>query len=154
MVSGSTSNPPTVTNLTKAGLIFYIFAFISLSLATFFTSLASFPSQINEKRLVLAVAVSLPWICVRLVYSALTAFANNPRFNVATGSASVFLIMAVLEEFCVVVAYLSTGINLKICTTDTEGEIVAGRYGTEVPWLGPSSMKNPSCYCSEVETKL
>lgn len=53
--------------------------------------------------------MALPFILVRLVYSLLTVFLNDPDFNIVTGSAAILGTMATLEEIIVVVDYLIVG---------------------------------------------
>jgi hypothetical protein len=68
----------------------------------------------GECRLVLAVAISVPFILVRLIYSAILSFAHNPRFNLISGSVTINLVMAVLEEFVVIIVCLGIGLTLRV----------------------------------------
>jgi uncharacterized membrane protein (DUF485 family) len=70
--------------------------------------------QQGERRLVLAVAISVPFILVRLIYSAILSFAHNPRFNLISGSVTINLVMAVLEEFVVIIVCLGVGLTLRV----------------------------------------
>lgn len=70
--------------------------------------------QNGERRLVLAVAISVPFILVRLIYSAILSFAHNPRFNLISGSVTINLVMAVLEEFVVIIVCLGIGLTLRV----------------------------------------
>ena len=68
----------------------------------------------GERRLVLAVAISIPFILVRLIYSAILSFAHNPRFSLIGGSVTINLVMAVLEEFVVIIVCLGVGLTLRV----------------------------------------
>ena len=68
----------------------------------------------GEHRLIIAVAISVPFILIRLIYSLLVVFANNRRFNIVTGSVTINLVMAVLEEFVVTILCISVGLSLQV----------------------------------------
>ena len=76
----------------------------------------------GEGVLIAAVGCSLPFILVRLVYSALAAFAHNSSFNIVTGSVTVMLAMAVLEEIAVVAIYTITGLKLEVIPKNQQSE--------------------------------
>ena len=63
----------------------------------------------DDRRLVLAVVVSLPLIGVRLAYSILSIFDHSSDFGLLTGKVVIWVFMAVLEEFAVVGIYLLAG---------------------------------------------
>lgn len=67
----------------------------------------------GEKRLLLAVGISLPFIFVRLIYSILGAFSNRRIFSPFTGSVTIWLCMAVLMEIVVVYTFIIIGATLK-----------------------------------------
>jgi hypothetical protein len=58
-------------------------------------------------------ATYTPFILVRLLYSAITAFGHDSSFNVVTGSVTITLVMVALEEIAVVAIYTITGLSLK-----------------------------------------
>ena len=74
----------------------------------------------GEHRLIIAVAISVPFILVRLIYSLLVVFANNPRFNIVTGSVTINLVMAVLEEFVVAILCIGVGLSLQVRPKNNE----------------------------------
>ena len=78
--------------------------------------LASRISQVNlgEKRLLLAVAISCPFLAVRLVYALISVFANSMSFNPTFGNITIFLCMDVLEEIVVVAVCVVIGLTLRI----------------------------------------
>ncbi|EFE29277.1 uncharacterized protein ARB_03848 [Trichophyton benhamiae CBS 112371] len=67
----------------------------------------------GEKRLLLAVAISLPFILIRLLYSLISAFSHSRRFSAVSGNVTIYLVMAVLEEMVVVITCLGVGITLQ-----------------------------------------
>ena len=68
----------------------------------------------GEGRLIAAVFCSLPFILVRLAYSAVSAFGHDSTFNIVNGSVTVMLLTVVLEEIAVVAIYTITGLKLEI----------------------------------------
>lgn len=68
----------------------------------------------GERRTLLAVAISAPFILVRILYSVLVWFAHNDNFSLFGGDVTVQLVMAVLEEVVVVVVCLGVGMTLSV----------------------------------------
>lgn len=64
----------------------------------------------SQKRLFLGIFIALPLIAVRLLYSLITDFGNNPKFSLIDGDAGVQLGMATIEEFIVVCMYTILGL--------------------------------------------
>jgi hypothetical protein len=133
--SGNTNPDGTITVSTtsKAGVVLYIVAYCALCMVC----LVSMPSISHvptlERRIAIGVIVALPFILVRLTYSALVVFVNNHLFNVIDGSVAVFAAMAVVEEFIVVFIYLLLGFTLEKLQPDQQGEIASR------PWKEPKS---------------
>lgn len=67
----------------------------------------------GEKRLLLAVAISLPFVLIRLIYSLISAFSHSPRFSIVSGNVTIYLVMALLEEMVVVITCLAVGVTLQ-----------------------------------------
>ncbi|KAJ5183505.1 hypothetical protein N7492_001121 [Penicillium capsulatum] len=61
----------------------------------------------DEKKLLVAVAVAMPLIGVRIIYAVATAFADN---SASGGSLPVRVIFGTLPEFLVMITYLSGGL--------------------------------------------
>ena len=112
--SASSSNITKVDRMTKAGIILYLIAFAAICLMTVYLATRRLQIENGEKRLVLAVAFSLPFLFVRLIYSSIASLGHSSRFNIVNGSVTVLLVMAVLEEFVIVVTYLVTGLSLQV----------------------------------------
>ncbi|CZR57326.1 uncharacterized protein PAC_07215 [Phialocephala subalpina] len=99
--------------LNKAGTSLLI---VSYALIVLFTAIISFfvkHAEPGEKRLFLAVAVACPFLAVRLVYSGLSTFSTNPRYNILTGDVTIFLCVALIEEFIIVVIFEAVGLTLR-----------------------------------------
>lgn len=102
-----------VQTLSKIGLALFIAAFAILCGITAILSQSIRHAEAGEKRILLAVAVSLPFLLVRLLYSALAVFANDKNFSLFTGNVSILLFMALLEEAIVVAVYEGVGLTLQ-----------------------------------------
>jgi hypothetical protein len=115
---------------TKAGVVLYLIAFIVLVLiaAVVASKLSNAPSE--DKRLVWAVIIALPFILVRIIYSLISVFSHNRHFNLITGSIIIHVFMSVLEEMAVVIIYLVIGWKTEALTPTNHGPI-ANR-----PWKG------------------
>jgi hypothetical protein len=64
----------------------------------------------SQKRIFYCVLLALPLIAVRLLYSLISDFGNNPRFSLINGDTKIQLVMATLEEFAIVLMYTILGI--------------------------------------------
>ncbi|KAL2840533.1 hypothetical protein BJY01DRAFT_236737 [Aspergillus pseudoustus] len=84
-----------VTIATAAWLWFQL----SLSLRTF------------QRKLFLAVALSVPFLIVRLVYSAISDYGDNSKFAVLVGDPTVYLCMSVLEEIVAMTITMALGMS-------------------------------------------
>ncbi|KAJ5486849.1 hypothetical protein N7530_001149 [Penicillium desertorum] len=103
-----------VTTETKAGLIFYLIAWIGV-FGLFFLILKRTQSiEDGEHRLLLAVGVSIPLIFVRLIYSFIYTFGQKTEFNMLSGNVTIQLVMSILEEILVVIVCLGIGLTLQV----------------------------------------
>lgn len=116
--------------LSKAGLGLFIAAFVILCLILAIIVQSVQHAEEGEKRILLAVAISLPFLLVRLIYSALAVFANRRSFSLFYGDVSILLFMALLEEVIVVVIYEGVGLTLKKVKKEwvAEGECGSGEH--------------------------
>lgn len=115
---------------TKVGVVLYVISFIALAAIAGVTAakLSNAPSQ--DKRLVWAVLIALPFIFVRLVYSLISVYAKNRHFNLITGSVAIKVVMSVLEEMAVVILYLVIGWKTDSLAAADRGPIASR------PWKG------------------
>ncbi len=112
------------------GVALYIVAYIALVVITILTTLHLSSVDIGDKRLDFAVILALPFILVRLAYSALAIFSHHHEFNLISGSVAIQAIMSVLMEFIVVFIYLLVGWK-----TDASPLARQGPISTR-PWKG------------------
>jgi hypothetical protein len=124
-----------VPGTSQAGVILYIVAFAGLILMFLLSVPQASAVPTKERRVPLAVALALPFLSVRLLYSVLSVFSHNHIFSVATGSSTVRLGMAVIEEFVVVAVYVMLGFFVDKLDASTKGPIASR------PW---SNKKGPS----------
>ncbi|RFU28336.1 hypothetical protein B7463_g7992, partial [Scytalidium lignicola] len=94
---------------TKAGIVLFVLAYIQINLCIWVTARHFRATEAGERRVGQAIILSIPFIAIRLVYSLLAVFSTNPKFNLLTGSAIIWLVMAVLEEIIVVIIFLVAG---------------------------------------------
>ncbi|KAI9801425.1 MAG: hypothetical protein M1825_003405 [Sarcosagium campestre] len=99
---------------TKVGVMLFLLAWFVLCLLLGVITLHISKIELGERRLVLAVAVSIPFLFVRLIYSVLSVYSENEHFNPLTGSVTVKLFMAILEELVVILTCLAVGIMLRV----------------------------------------
>ncbi|KAF7865210.1 hypothetical protein EAF04_006187 [Stromatinia cepivora] len=110
----------------KVSNILFIVAFVALVITTFLTSFSVSHAENGEKRILLGIAIALPFLFVRLLYSVLSTFvAHSTKFNSFTGSVTILLCMALLEELVIVVIYLAIGLTLRVQPKDmvVEGDM-------------------------------
>src|SRR6185436_16599808 len=88
-IAGGTSSAPdpttgkiTIPTTSKVGIILYILAFVGISLMLLFASRNAVSVPKGEHMLYGAVLVALPFILVRLAFSALAVFVHDHHFNV------------------------------------------------------------------------
>ncbi|KAI1360644.1 hypothetical protein F5Y08DRAFT_44953 [Xylaria arbuscula] len=102
------------SSLSQAGIGLTIAGFALLVLAT--AQLGFNVSQVDqgERRLVLAIALTLPFLLVRVLYGAIGTFDRNSAFNSVSGNPYVFLGTAVIEEIIIVVIVEAVGLTLQV----------------------------------------
>ena len=102
--------------LTRAAIILLIVDFAALSGITLLYYLPQLRTiSRGEKPILVAVAASIPFLLVRLVYAALAYFDTKTTvFNPITGNVIIQSFMAVLEEFIVVGLYTAAGLLVPI----------------------------------------
>ncbi|KAI1168057.1 hypothetical protein F5B18DRAFT_346534 [Nemania serpens] len=103
-----------VSPLTQAGIALTIAGFALLVFATFIVGKNVAHAEPGEKRIVGAVALSLPFLLVRLIYSAIGTYQPNSAFNSRTGDVNIFLGTAVIEEIIIVVILEAMGLTLNV----------------------------------------
>ncbi|KAI0142949.1 hypothetical protein GGR57DRAFT_484931 [Xylariaceae sp. FL1272] len=104
----------TVSDLTKAGIALTIVGFGILALLTIAIAFNVSHVEAGEKRVLLAVVASLPFLLVRLIYSGESVFGHNPNFSPLNGNTNLYLGTAVIEEIIIVVIVEAMGLTLKV----------------------------------------
>lgn len=102
--------------LTKVGLALFIVSFVAILATTTILSLSISHAESGEKRILFAVAASVPLLLIRLIYSSVYTFGNNLNFSSLTGSVTILLLMALLEEIAIVLIYEGVGLTLRKST--------------------------------------
>jgi hypothetical protein len=120
-LTGISGDPTNVHITTKIGVILFVVAFAAINFITVITYRSLSYAEAGERRLGRIVAVSAPFLMVRTVYSILGAFTNDLKFNILIGSVTIYLCMAVLEEFAFFILFLAVGFTLTVIPKDRDG---------------------------------
>lgn len=99
---------------TKVGMILYVVSWVAMVLILLFITSRHSSLERGEHRTLLAVAISSPFILVRVIYAFLIWFLHNGTFSMINGNQTVALVMSVLEEFVVVIVCLGVGMTLRV----------------------------------------
>lgn len=126
-IIGATSNttPEGLTQInskTKIGMDIFIATFLLLCLLLLVLATRRRQIEDGEHRLLAAVAISMPLLLVRLIYSILVIYVHSSTWNQLTGNVTAMLIMSVLTELVIVGIYLGTGLTLHTHLTDVQYE--------------------------------
>jgi hypothetical protein len=115
--ANGTFAPPTIS---KAGVILNILVFIVL-ITIFILSLphgSALPH--SERHLRIYIPVALAAIFVRLLYATLCIFMYNSTFSLFNGSIAANVLMAIMEEFFVVIITIALGFKLERVGVEVE----------------------------------
>lgn len=99
--------------LNKVGTALLVVSYVLLVLFTAITYLSLHHAETGEKRLFLAIVLSLPFLLVRLVYSCFSTFSTKHVFNLLSGSTTILLCVALVEEMVVVGIFECMGLTLR-----------------------------------------
>jgi len=102
-----------VQSISKVSVGLFIGSFVIFVIITIATSFVISRARPGEKRILAAVGFSLPFLLVRLIYSAISTFAGTPSFNSVTGNVTIYLCMALIEELIIVITYEACGLTLQ-----------------------------------------
>ena len=109
----------------RVAIILYIVAYTALALVLLLSAPQTSVVPRKERRVPVAVVLALPLILVRLVYSACSIFLHDHLFNLVNGSVVVLVVMAVVEEFVVVVIFLTLGFLVERLDNTNQGPIAS-----------------------------
>ena len=134
-VANGTFTPSTAS---KAGIVLYIadLAAITIIFILSLPNVSAVPHQ--ERPLRVHIPIVLLAIAIRLLYAALCVFVHNSTFSLFGGSIVADVLMAVVEEFFVVIVTIVLGFKLRRISPSMEGEIMnhnqKGRnHGQQLP---------------------
>ena len=126
--------------LAKAGLALFLVSFAYSLFAAIILSFSISHAEAGEKRVLLAIALSLPFLLTRLIYSSIANYANPKSFNLLTGNVTILLCMALIEELVIVALYLGTGFTLKKVEKPARVQREQGSSDQPIPQGKPSVM--------------
>lgn len=121
----------------KIGMVLYIVAWVFMNLLLGILNARRGGLEPGESRTLLAVAISSPFILVRVVYGVLVWFLDNKTFGMVGGNETVTLVMSVLMEFAVVITILGIGITLRV--RGSEHQVLDKERGLQSQWPIQSS---------------
>lgn len=101
-----------VQHITQIGIVilFAVFAVVVLITGIFMLNISH--AEPGEQRLIYAIATSIPFILIRLIYVVLVTLSHIQRFSILHGSVVTFGCMAIMPELIAVIIYLGVGITL------------------------------------------
>jgi hypothetical protein len=98
--------------LVKSSMAIFIIVFVTmLGLAVWLYLSLRYTIKRFQKKLFVAIAISSPFLLVRIIYSALSDYTDNSKFTVLSGDATTYLCMDVLEEIIAMVATMALGLS-------------------------------------------
>jgi hypothetical protein len=113
-------------SLSQAAVALFIIAYVLIIMATLGLLQSTFrPEDEGEKRLLIAVAASLPFLLVRIIYSCLSTFTTNSEFSQISGNPTILLVMGFVMELIVIILYEAVGLTLRRIRSD--------QYNSEQP---------------------
>jgi hypothetical protein len=117
-----------VATTSKAGIALYIVAYVGIILIYLisFSKTSIVPNQ--ERRVSVAIIFALPFVLVRLIYSACSVFLHSHLFNIVNGNLALRVAMAVIEEFIVVAIYIVLGFMVTKLDAYAQGSIAAREW--------------------------
>lgn len=133
------------SSLNKAGTSLFIVSYLAIVISTILLSFSISHATHGEKRILFAVALSLPFLLVRLVYSIISTFTKNKNFNLMTGDITILLCVAFIEELIVVILFEGVGLTLSQVPREAVGEGAPMVYDASgVPHAAATSQSAPS----------
>ncbi|KAL1870515.1 hypothetical protein VTK73DRAFT_2623 [Phialemonium thermophilum] len=114
----------------RIGLALMIAGFGLLVVGTLIAAAKASSAVLGERRLLLANGLSIPFVAVRVAFSALSIFTKNPNFRSFGGSSSYpdyFLGMSVVMEMAAVVIIEAIGLSLQ--------KVQVGRASADIPLM-------------------
>lgn len=117
----------------QAGVVLCVAGFAGSALVFLLSAPQAYIVPTKERPIPVAVALALPFILVRLIYSVLSVFVHDHLFSVATRSLAVRFGMALIEEFVVVAIYVILGLFVDKLDVTTKGPIASRSWSHRKP---------------------
>jgi hypothetical protein len=118
-------DPNSPATISYVAAVFYAVTLAALVLVLL-VSTPSLPLVPEAERIIVpAVALALPFIAVRVLYSLLLVFVHSGVFVRFGGPIAVRVCMALIEEFVVIAIYLFLGFRLAKLDKSEQGEILS-----------------------------
>ncbi|KAF9892062.1 hypothetical protein FE257_002468 [Aspergillus nanangensis] len=131
---------------TQASIILFLIAWVGLCILAALINARREDIEEGEKRLLIAVGLSIPLLLIRLSYSFAWVFGHNSHFNMFTGSETILLVMVVLEQILIVLGCLAIGLTLSkrapVPSADIDGR-ESQMSPSEYPMVQPRSHEAP-----------
>lgn len=103
----------TVQATTEVGVVLFVAVFAITVLIAGILIRNHSHVEVGERRLLIAVAASLPLILVRLIYTILVTFSSVKEFSIIDGSVVAMACATNMEEIVVVIIYEAVGLTLR-----------------------------------------
>ncbi|KAI1302640.1 hypothetical protein F5Y03DRAFT_361388 [Xylaria venustula] len=103
-----------VSTYSEAATILVIIGFVIVVLATILLGFNISHVEPGEKRVVLTVALSLPFLLVRVIYQAVGTFQPHSAFSSVTGNINVLIGAAIVEEFIITLIVEGLGLTFNV----------------------------------------
>ncbi|KAL4949263.1 hypothetical protein BDW69DRAFT_198233 [Aspergillus filifer] len=116
----------------KVGMVLYIVSWAILCILLGILYLRRTSLEIGEEQTLVAVAISAPFLLIRIIYAILLWFVADNAFNAVDGNNTAQLFMAIFEEIIVVGICLGIGFKLRVRHKKHE----EGPRGMKGPVLG------------------
>jgi hypothetical protein len=96
-------------SLLKAGIILFVVVYAALFLITILTARDFNHIVPGERRIFIVVLAALPLLGARILFGVLSILLNDQTFAIFGGNIAARVLMAVVEEFLIVIAYTIIG---------------------------------------------
>lgn len=111
--SKNRTDPFNVNSRVQAAIIIFTLVFIVMFLIFCAISLTLHNVAKGERRLLIAVGLSCPFLLIRLIYALIADYGHNHDFNFVYGNPTIYLCMSVLEEFVIIILCVGFGLTLR-----------------------------------------
>ena len=111
LASAGPSDQRSGKSLLKAGIILFVVVYAALFLITILTARDFNHIVLGERRIFIVVLAALPLLGARILFGVLSIFLNDKTFAIFGGNIAARVLMAVVEEFLVVIAYAIVGLT-------------------------------------------